>query len=116
MLFITHDLGLVAEVCDRASVMYAGDIAETASVRELFRNPLHPYAQGLLRSVPKLEQTGELATIPGSVPNLIDPPSGCRFHPRCPHRMDVCPIRKPPLIEHAPGHWVACYLYTDAEA
>ena len=115
VLFITHDLGLVAEICDRASVMYAGDIAETATVRELFRNPLHPYAQGLLRSVPKVEQTGELATIPGSVPNLIDPPSGCRFHPRCPHRMEVCPTKKPPLIEHSEGHWVACYLYADAK-
>jgi peptide/nickel transport system ATP-binding protein len=115
VLFITHDLGLVAEICDRASVMYAGDIAETAAVRELFRKPLHPYSQGLLRSVPKVEQSGELETIPGSVPNLIEPPTGCRFHPRCPFRMDVCPQRKPPLIEHAEGHWVACYLYTDGE-
>jgi peptide/nickel transport system ATP-binding protein len=113
VLFITHDLGLVAEMCDRTSVMYAGDIAETAEVRELFRNPLHPYTQGLLRSVPKVEQSGELATIPGSVPNLIDPPSGCRFHPRCPFKMDICPQRKPPLIELSTGHWVACYLYTD---
>ncbi len=112
VLFITHDLGLVAEICDRASVMYAGDIAETASVRELFRQPLHPYTQGLLASVPKVSQTGELATIRGTVPNLIDPPSGCRFHPRCPHAMEVCKGVKPPTIEHSPGHWVACYLYT----
>jgi peptide/nickel transport system ATP-binding protein len=115
VLFITHDLGLVAEICDRASVMYAGDIAETASVRELFRQPLHPYTQGLLASVPKVSQTGELATIPGTVPNLIDPPSGCRFHPRCPHAMEVCKGVKPPTIEHSPGHWVACYLYTDGK-
>jgi peptide/nickel transport system ATP-binding protein len=113
VLFITHDLGLVAEICDRTSVMYAGDIAETAGVRELFRNPLHPYSQGLLRSVPKAEQSGELATIPGTVPNLITPPTGCRFHPRCPHCMEVCPETKPALIEHSPGHWVACWLYKD---
>jgi peptide/nickel transport system ATP-binding protein len=113
VLFITHDLGLVAEICDRTSVMYAGDVSETASVKELFREPLHPYTQGLLRSVPKVEQAGELATIPGAVPNLIEPPTGCRFHPRCPRRMDVCSESKPPMIEHSPGHWVACHLYTD---
>ncbi len=115
VLFITHDLGLVAEICDRTSVMYAGDVSETAAVKELFKNPLHPYSQGLLRSVPKAAQTGELATIPGAVPNLIQPPSGCRFHPRCPHRMEVCSTAKPDLTEHSPGHWVACYLYTDGK-
>jgi peptide/nickel transport system ATP-binding protein len=113
VLFITHDLGLVAEICDRASVMYAGDIAETASVRDLFRQPLHPYTRGLLASVPKVSQAGELATIPGTVPNLIDPPGGCRFHPRCPQAMEVCRGAKPPTSEHSPGHWVACYLYTE---
>jgi peptide/nickel transport system ATP-binding protein len=115
VLFITHDLGLVAEICQRASVMYAGDIVETAEVRELFRNPLHPYTQGLLRSAPKIGQAGELATIPGTVPNLIDPPTGCRFHPRCPFAMDICPKIKPPMIERSPGHWVACYLYPEGK-
>lgn len=115
VLFITHDLGLVAEVCDRTSVMYAGDIAETAGVKELFASPLHPYTQGLLRSVPKAEQSGELATIPGMVPNLITPPTGCRFHPRCPHRREVCSRAKPRLLERAPGHWVACWLYEEGE-
>ncbi len=115
VLFITHDLGLVAEICDRASVMYAGDVSETASVAELFKNPLHPYTQGLLRSVPKAEQSGELATIPGSVPNLIEPPTGCRFHPRCPKAMDVCSREKPATIEFSGGHWVACHLYTDGK-
>jgi peptide/nickel transport system ATP-binding protein len=115
VLFITHDLGLVAEICDRVSVMYAGDIAETASVRELFREPLHPYTQGLLASVPKVSQSGALATIRGTVPNLIDPPSGCRFHPRCPRAMEVCKGVKPPTLEHSPGHWVACHLYTDGK-
>jgi peptide/nickel transport system ATP-binding protein len=111
VLFITHDLGLVAEVCDRVTVMYAGDVSETAPVRELFRFPLHPYTQGLLASVPKAEQREELATIPGAVPNLIQPPAGCRFHPRCPKRMDICGREKPPTVEHSAGHWVACHLY-----
>jgi peptide/nickel transport system ATP-binding protein len=112
VLFITHDLGLVAEICDRASVMYAGDVSETASVMELFKDPLHPYTRGLLKSVPKVEQQGELATIPGAVPNLIAPPPGCRFNPRCPDRMERCSVTKPPMTEQSPGHWVACHLYS----
>jgi peptide/nickel transport system ATP-binding protein len=115
VLFITHDLGLVAEMCDRVSVMYAGDVGETASVRELFRGPLHPYSQGLLASVPKIEQVQELTMIPGSVPNLIAPPPGCRFHPRCPNVMEVCSRQKPPLLEHSKDHWVACHLYRKKE-
>ena len=111
VLFITHDLGLVAEVCDRVTVMYAGDVSETASVRELFREPLHPYTVGLLASVPKAEQQEELSMIPGAVPNLIRPPQGCRFHPRCPKRMEICEREKPATVEHEPGHWVACHLY-----
>jgi peptide/nickel transport system ATP-binding protein len=115
VLFITHDLGLVAEICDRATVMYAGDVCETAAVETIFRQPLHPYTQGLLHSVPKVEQVEQLSTIPGIVPNLIDPPSGCRFHPRCPHAMDICSEEKPSTIEHSPGHQVACYLYLDKQ-
>ena len=111
VLFITHDLGLVAEVCDRVTVMYAGNVSETAAVKELFREPLHPYTRGLLNSVPKASQQEELAMIPGAVPNLIWPPSGCRFHPRCPHVMEICSEAKPPLVEHSSGHWVACHLY-----
>jgi peptide/nickel transport system ATP-binding protein len=112
VLYITHDLGLVAEICDRVTVMYAGDTCETATVEEIFRNPLHPYTRGLLSAVPKVEHEGELATIPGSVPNLVHPPSGCRFHPRCPHVMEVCRIEKPNITEDAPGHTVSCHLYT----
>jgi peptide/nickel transport system ATP-binding protein len=112
VLFITHDLGLVAEVCDRVTVMYAGDVSETATVKELFHTPLHPYTQGLLNSVPKARQDQELAMIPGAVPNLIRPPLGCRYHPRCPHRMDICSTEKPATIERSPGHWVACHLYS----
>jgi len=112
VVFITHDLGLVAEICDRVTVMYAGDVAETATVKELFRNPLHPYARGLLEAVPKETQEGELTIIPGAVPNLIRPPSGCRFHPRCKMKMDICEREKPETIEREPGHFVACHLYT----
>jgi len=112
VVFITHDLGLVAEICDRVTVMYAGDVAETATVKELFRHPLHPYTQGLLDAVPKEIQEGELTIIPGAVPNLIRPPSGCRFHPRCKARMDICDKVKPATLEIEPGHTVACHLYT----
>ncbi|HUX42480.1 MAG TPA: ABC transporter ATP-binding protein [Rectinemataceae bacterium] len=112
VVFITHDLGIVAEICDRVTVMYAGDVAETATVKELFRNPLHPYAQGLLDAVPKEVQEGELTIIPGAVPNLIRPPSGCRFHPRCKHKMAICEQEKPATLEIGPGHLVACHLYT----
>lgn len=112
VLFITHDLGVVAEVCDRVTVMYAGDAVETAEVKELFKNPLHPYTKGLMNSVPKVEQEGALQTIPGTVPNLIHPPTGCRFHPRCPYAMDICKKEKPVTIEHSKDHFVACHLFT----
>jgi peptide/nickel transport system ATP-binding protein len=115
VLFITHDLGLVAEVCDRVTVMYAGDTAETASVGELFKNPLHPYTRGLLESVPKMDQKDMLQTITGTVPNLIHPPAGCRFHPRCPRAMDICGREKPPVTEYSPGHTVSCHLYPPEE-
>jgi peptide/nickel transport system ATP-binding protein len=111
VLFITHDLGLIAEICDRAAIMYAGDVCESAAVTEIFNNPHHPYTRGLLNSVPKVEQAEKLSTIPGTVPNLISPPSGCRFHPRCPHVMNVCAKEKPPMLEVSPGHSVACHLY-----
>ena len=111
VLFITHDLGLVAEICDRVTVMYAGDTCETASVEELFKNPLHPYSLGLLNSVPRVQTVDSLTTIPGTVPNLIHPPSGCRFHPRCTEAMDICTSKKPGEIEHAPGHTVSCHLF-----
>ena len=92
--------------------MYAGNIVEIASVEEIFKNPLHPYTKGLFAAIPKLEAPkGDLESIKGSVPNLIFPPSGCRFHPRCPFAFDRCPRVKPPPIEVSPGHEVECLLY-----
>ena len=112
VLFITHDLGIVAEICDRVTVMYAGDACETTSVKELFKNPLHPYTKGLLNSVPKADQVEKLQTIPGTVPNLITPPSGCRFHPRCPLSNEKCTKEEPPLEEKETGHWARCWNMT----
>jgi peptide/nickel transport system ATP-binding protein len=111
VLLITHDLAVVAEVCDRVAVMYAGNVVEVADVTELFRNPLHPYTQGLLASVPRVDVLTEQKSIQGSVPDLMFPPSGCRFHPRCPRAFEKCPAAKPTLIEVSPGHHVACFLF-----
>jgi peptide/nickel transport system ATP-binding protein len=112
VLLITHDLGVIAETADRVAVMYAGVVVETAKVQDLYRSPLHPYTQGLLNSIPRMDDpTKRLESIPGSVPNLIYPPSGCRFHPRCPHAMEICKQARPPVTLEAPGHTVACYLY-----
>lgn len=114
ILIITHDMGIVAETCDRVGVMYAGNIVEVSETKALFKKPLHPYTQGLLRAIPKLhEDVKELEIIPGSVPNLIHPPSGCRFHPRCPFKMDICDKEFPRVFEIEPGHSVACYLYSE---
>ncbi|MCP4397191.1 MAG: ABC transporter ATP-binding protein [bacterium] len=111
VLFITHDLGVVAETCDRVGVMYAGNLCEVADVQELFRNPKHPYTAALLHAVPKVSQEGALASIEGTVPNLVHPPSGCRFHPRCPQAMPVCETEFPKSKEVAENHFVSCYLY-----
>ena len=112
ILLITHDLAVIAEVADRVCVMYAGTIVEEGEVREIFRRPLHPYTQGLLASIPRLDRPEqEFTSIPGSVPNLIYPPSGCRFHPRCPYAMPVCKGERPPVTIEGEDHAVACYLY-----
>ena len=111
VLFITHDLGVVAETCDRVGVMYAGNLCEVADVQELFRNPKHPYTSALLDAVPKVAQEGPLQSIEGAVPNLVDPPPGCRFHPRCPRAMDICKFEFPQTREIAENHFVSCYLY-----
>jgi peptide/nickel transport system ATP-binding protein len=109
ILLITHDLGVVAETCDRVSVMYAGNVCEVADVKDLFHNPRHPYTIALLESVPKRSQKGEMETIEGSVPNLVTPPSGCRFHPRCKLAMEKCSRATPQLKDIGNNHLVACY-------
>jgi oligopeptide/dipeptide ABC transporter ATP-binding protein len=111
VLLITHDLGIVAEICDRVGVMYAGNIVEVADTKDLFENPLHPYTQGLLSTVPDPRRKKTLRPLRGSVPSLLNPPSGCRFHPRCDRMCDICTKQKPELIEHSKGHFVACHLY-----
>ncbi len=114
VILITHDLAVVAEVCDRVAVMYAGDVVEVADVDELFKNPLHPYTRGLLASIPRVDSTiDQQSSIGGSVPNLIYPPSGCRFNPRCPKAFEKCPQAKPELVEVSPRHLVSCFLYEE---
>jgi peptide/nickel transport system ATP-binding protein len=113
VLLITHDLGIVAETCDRVGVMYAGNVCEIADVKDLFRQPKHPYTQALLHSVPRLSQEGALQSIDGNVPNLVMPPPGCRFHPRCKHAKEICRKHFPEQVEVGHSHYVSCYLYTD---
>jgi len=111
LLLVTHNLGIVAETCDRVAVMYAGRIVEEGPVRDIFREPLHPYTQGLLHSVIHLD-TKELSSIPGYPPGLVRPPSGCAFHPRCPEAFEPCPKAVPALVPKV-GRRVACYLHHD---
>src|ERR1700680_3724103 len=109
IILITHDLGVVAEVCDEVAVMYAGEIVERAGVDELFASPQHPYTVGLLGSIPRLDRTtSHLATIEGMVPNMTQPPSGCRFAARCPFVGDICLTAPPPLTDISPGHAARC--------
>ena len=120
VLLITHDLGVVAEMAERVAVMYAGEIVEQTDVNSLFDEPLHPYTQGLIGSIPVLGEIKErLDVIPGSVPNLINLPPGCRFAPRCEARIKyactICAEVKPELEEVKPGHQVRCWLYQNAE-
>jgi peptide/nickel transport system ATP-binding protein len=116
ILFITHDLSLLVEISDRIAIMYAGQIVEMAPARTLFERPLHPYTQGLMSSFPALSgERVRLVGIPGSPPNMMAPPSGCRFHPRCPHRFGPCDHIVPQFIEAEPEHWVSCHLLTQGE-
>jgi len=111
VMLITHDMGVAAEFCDKMAVMYAGNMVEYARTINIFENPFHPYTKGLLKAVPKIGRTDELESIRGIVPDLVKPPSGCRFHPRCKYVMDICRKKFPPLIEIEPQHYVSCYLY-----
>ena len=113
ILLITHDLGVVAETCDRVGVMYAGNLCEEADAADLFNHPLHPYSRALMEAVPRIDPQRVLSSIEGNVPNLVEPPPGCRFHPRCPEAMAVCSSAFPKMVEVEENHMVACYLYTD---
>ena len=112
LLLITHNLGIVAEACDRVAVLYAGKIAEIGPVRDIFARPIHPYTQGLLKSVIHLE-TKELSSIEGSPPDLVDPPTGCRFHPRCPYAQEICTKEVPALVEYREHQAAACHFGKD---
>lgn len=116
ILMITHDLGVVAEMCDRVVIMYAGQVVEETDVATLFNDPKHPYTQGLLASLPQLAgETDRLPSIPGQVPNPLHMPSGCRFAPRCPHRFEACDQAQPALLETEAGHSCRCFLYHDGK-
>jgi peptide/nickel transport system ATP-binding protein len=116
ILLITHDLGVVAELCDRVAVMYAGSIVEQATVEEIFEGAKHPYTQGLWGAIPLIDQEREtLSVIPGMVPDLSSPPAGCKFHPRCSFRFDPCDRMIPQAFQVSSGHSVACFLYGEAK-
>jgi peptide/nickel transport system ATP-binding protein len=111
ILFITHDLAVAAQIADRVAVMYAAEFVEVAKVNEIFKEPLHPYAEGLILSFPhQYKNEGRLQTISGEVPDLKSPPPGCRFHPRCKYVFDRCPKEHPELIQVRPNHRAACFL------
>ena len=114
IMLITHAMGVVAETCQRVTVMYAGKVVEEAPVEALFGDPRHPYTQGLIRSIPRIDRAvsrqARLESIQGTVPSLLNPPPGCRFAARCKYAMDICTQGIPPLKEVAPGHRVACVL------
>ena len=116
VLLITHNLGVVARSCERVAVMYSGRVIEESPVQELFKNPKHPYTRGLIKAVPKKDvDRGGLVGIPGMIPNLIDPPGGCRFHPRCEQVMEVCRHEVPPDYQVGSDHKTSCFLYAEAQ-
>jgi len=112
IIFISHDLAVISEIADRLAIMYAGKIVEIGPSESVYLSPKHPYTQKLLGAIPRLRQKKQrLEFIPGAPPNLIHPPPGCRFHPRCPYRFELCDKEEPELIEVEPGHHVACHLF-----
>ena len=118
-LFIAHDLSMVRYVSDFVGVMYLGQLVETCPSDEIYKHPLHPYTQGLLASIPapnpKLARQKTASGLEGDLPSPIDPPTGCRFHTRCPHVMDVCKVIQPPMCQAAPGHFIACHLHSSQD-
>jgi peptide/nickel transport system ATP-binding protein len=113
MMMISHDLSIVAEVCEKIAIMYAGNIAEYGDVQSIFKEPLHPYTQGLMGAFPSIKgDRKKLSSIPGQPPDLLHPPTGCKFHPRCPFAMEICKKENPVLQKQGTGeHYVACHLY-----
>lgn len=113
MIMITHDLSIISETCEKAAIMYAGKIVEQGDIVTIFREPLHPYTQGLIGAFPNIKAAKRrMASIHGSPPDLLEPPTGCRFHPRCSHVMDICKKEEPKSIKVAENHYVACHLIT----
>jgi oligopeptide/dipeptide ABC transporter ATP-binding protein len=112
MLLISHDLGIIAEICDRVAVMYTGDIVELAGVKTIFKEPLHPYTLGLLKAIPEINGSKEeLDFIPGTIPDLMNLPPGCKFNLRCPNPLEICLVERPKMKEVREGHLVACHLH-----
>jgi peptide/nickel transport system ATP-binding protein len=110
MIYISHDIAVIAEVSDRIGVMYAGRMAELADADDIFKSPTHPYTHALMGAFPSIKgEKKELSTLPGEPPDLLNPPSGCRFHPRCPRATEKCQEETPPFIEHSPNHFTACW-------
>ena len=110
-ILISHDLSIIAELCDKVAIMYAGKIVEMGTVYQIFKNPRHPYTRGLIQSFPNIRAPkSEFKSIPGAPPNLLHPPPGCRFHPRCPYAKQVCKEEEPEMVEVEPGHFVACHF------
>ena len=115
LLLITHDLGVVAETCETVAVMYAARLVEIGPAGQVFASPAHPYTQGLLSSAISVQQTQQITrAMEGSVPDLREPPSGCRFHPRCPFVMPTCRVESPPMLASGPGQAAACWLHDPA--
>jgi len=111
LILITHDLSIISETCEKAAIMYAGKLVENGSVYKIFKEPLHPYTQGLIASFPDIyAPKAEIKSIEGQPPDLLNPPSGCRFHPRCQYAMDICRVKEPPYVEVEKEHFVACRL------
>jgi peptide/nickel transport system ATP-binding protein len=114
VILVGHDMGLMAQFVNRIGVMYGGKLVEVGPVRDIFKDPLHPYTQLLIGSLPTLQSKAMFKGIPGLTPSLLAPPSGCMFHPRCPKAMAHCSAEVPPLVEIKPDRWVACHLYYSA--
>ena len=113
LVLVSHDMGVHANLADRIAILYAGKLVEEAETQSIFKNPLHPYTQYLIESLPRLDDKTERSSIPGRPPALDNPPEGCRFHPRCPHAMDVCTKEVPPLVDIGEGHKTACFLVSE---